>query len=675
MTSIFSAITAAGVVYDRSDFADPKLSGPTALTVTADGRVYGHLAAWGTPHIGMGGRVTPPKSPSGYKYFHQGVVNTRDGDLPVGKLTLGTGHAPVDGRTDAVAAAAHYDNTGTVAAAVRAGEDEHGIWLAGRIVPGTAPERIDELRMSGVSGDWRGVNGQMELVAALAVNVPGFPLPRTEQLVAGGQPTALVAAGVVAPSAPPTADELTAMVSSAAEKIVDERLAAHRRRDAVTGRMTALVASANADRRQRAVDRMTRALTAAGGRRVRSMEGAQRFGVSIGDLIPEAMLQAQKTAGDFAEAAGNDVAKFLDPSRGKEHKKPDPSGGERAKAHTEDKASMSKDPDKGPAKIVNKAEPVSDEPKQDGAPKSDDKAKKPESKPAEKAAEKPKAKSAPNDSAKADIAPASNVDAKPDNTQAKGNIPEKPESSPAAEKERSEKKAEAVTPQTVAPAPDSAGAGTAPDAGAAASYFPADYPPAESSYADQEVGSPIDTTAPARLADNGEKGGPMEEDELPAVGANGGALVDYADGMAIYTDGSVTDGTEWSAADSSMIENAAAARAMDMQARAAEDPTTIQTDVPPRTSGYGVYMEEDQSSLTGANGGALTEYNDGVASYDDGTSTNGVVWSQTAAPEADPILAPPPTADQTLTASAYRRAMRRIGLAATPTSWRAAPKA
>lgn len=196
----FTALTAAGARFALADFADPHLDGPTALTITADGRVYGHLAAWGTPHLGMGRNVTPPRSQSGYKFFHQGIVQTADGDLPVGKITLGTGHAPIGSGITADAAAAHYDNTGAVVAAVRAGEDQHGIWLAGRLLPGTAPDRVDQLRLAGVSGDWREVqprSGQLELVAALAVNVPGFPLPRTEELVAGGTPMALVAAGVV----------------------------------------------------------------------------------------------------------------------------------------------------------------------------------------------------------------------------------------------------------------------------------------------------------------------------------------------------------------------------------------------------------------------------------------------------------------------------------------------
>lgn len=64
MNAVLDAITAAGVVYDRSDFADPHLSGPTALTVTADGRVYGHLATRDVCHIGYGDRCVAAPSPA-----------------------------------------------------------------------------------------------------------------------------------------------------------------------------------------------------------------------------------------------------------------------------------------------------------------------------------------------------------------------------------------------------------------------------------------------------------------------------------------------------------------------------------------------------------------------------------------------------------------------------------
>jgi hypothetical protein len=50
-----------------------------------------------------------------------------------------------------------------------------------------------------LSGDWRRIGGNLELVAALAVNVPGFPVPRPRGLVASGSMQSLVAAGMLPP--------------------------------------------------------------------------------------------------------------------------------------------------------------------------------------------------------------------------------------------------------------------------------------------------------------------------------------------------------------------------------------------------------------------------------------------------------------------------------------------
>jgi hypothetical protein len=193
-----AVITAGGAPqYAAADFADPGFRAPTPLTVGDDGRVRGHLATWGTCHTSFPDVcVTPPRSQTGYAWFHVGEVITDAGPLPVGKVTLGTGHA--DSRAGARPAAAHYDDTGTCVAVVRAGEDDHGIWVAGHLVGDVTDEQIATLRRSPLSGDWRRVNGSLELVAALAVNVPGFPVPRAMAASgAAGQQLSLTAAGVV----------------------------------------------------------------------------------------------------------------------------------------------------------------------------------------------------------------------------------------------------------------------------------------------------------------------------------------------------------------------------------------------------------------------------------------------------------------------------------------------
>jgi hypothetical protein len=87
---------------------------------------------------------------------------------------------------------------------VRAGEDAHGIWVAGALTAQCDDRRVAELRRSPLSGDWRRIGNGLELVAALAVNVPGFPVPRSR--VAAGVPMSLVAAGWT-PSLHPRTDD------------------------------------------------------------------------------------------------------------------------------------------------------------------------------------------------------------------------------------------------------------------------------------------------------------------------------------------------------------------------------------------------------------------------------------------------------------------------------------
>lgn len=194
------ALTAAAIptAPPSAWFNDPALTGPTALVVEDDGRVYGHIAAWGTCHIGQIGKcVEPPTSASNYAYFRTGALQTAEGTtIAVGHLTMDTGHAGP--RDSANQAAAHYDNTGLVFADVAAGEDAYGIWVAGSLRPGITAEQVRVARSAPISGDWRTIRGSLELVGALAVNVPGFPVPRPKGLLASGGVRSLQASGVVA---------------------------------------------------------------------------------------------------------------------------------------------------------------------------------------------------------------------------------------------------------------------------------------------------------------------------------------------------------------------------------------------------------------------------------------------------------------------------------------------
>lgn len=183
-------------------FVDPELKMPTPVTVTREGRVFGHIAQWGVCHIGLGLSIgmddtctEAPHSPTNYAYYRTGVVDTDQGEIPVGNLTMGIGHAP--DKASARATIAHYDNINAVVADVVTGEDEHGIWFSGAMRPNLTDDQIRAFKGATLSGDWRTIGGELELVAALAVNVPGFGIPRLSLAASGGRQTALIAAGMV----------------------------------------------------------------------------------------------------------------------------------------------------------------------------------------------------------------------------------------------------------------------------------------------------------------------------------------------------------------------------------------------------------------------------------------------------------------------------------------------
>jgi len=198
-SAMFNFVSGEGELPPMSFFQNPELERITQLTVEDNGHVYGHLAEWGTCHIGIPGAcVTPPNSYSDYAYFHTGRIQTDGGEVAVGHLTMGIGHASLASDVTAAMATAHYDRDDATIADVVMGEDAHGIWFSGMIRPGVTEERVAQFKANGsLSGDWRYLHGALELIGAVAVNTPGYPIPRTELAASAGVQTALVAAGIV----------------------------------------------------------------------------------------------------------------------------------------------------------------------------------------------------------------------------------------------------------------------------------------------------------------------------------------------------------------------------------------------------------------------------------------------------------------------------------------------
>lgn len=172
--------SAAPLKPSRNVFFRPESDGPQPITITASGEVYGHLALWDSCHSGfLAECVRPPRSESGYIYFHVGEIETAEGEmLPVGKIVYSTDHASTS--VGMQAASRHYADTGAVGAFVRAVDGRLGPWMSGVLKSDLSPEGLRDLRANPLSGDWRPVNHRLELVAALAVPVPGFPVPRAQ---------------------------------------------------------------------------------------------------------------------------------------------------------------------------------------------------------------------------------------------------------------------------------------------------------------------------------------------------------------------------------------------------------------------------------------------------------------------------------------------------------------
>lgn len=181
----------------REHFENPRFTGPMGMTVTEDGRVYGHAALWGTCHTGFSGVCRTAPREGTHEYFLLGETLCADGSaVATGTITLGTGHAATDGSIQAYDVVRHYDHTGTAVADIATGEDEFGIWFSGSIRSNVSPVKLRTLRGSKLSGDWRKFGRSLRLVALLAVNVPGFPVPRVRASVSNGRQTSLVAAGI-----------------------------------------------------------------------------------------------------------------------------------------------------------------------------------------------------------------------------------------------------------------------------------------------------------------------------------------------------------------------------------------------------------------------------------------------------------------------------------------------
>lgn len=157
-------------------FRGEEARGAYPITVEADGRVHGYLADWKQWHLSSAGRVRAPRG-NGYSYFNASTVLTPDGPVATGPLVIGGDHAGVE--LPFAEAADYYASTSFAWADVHVSDDRHGIRVNGMVRPGVPAEVVHAGRASRLSGDWRRIKNRMELIAALSVNTPAFPVGRS----------------------------------------------------------------------------------------------------------------------------------------------------------------------------------------------------------------------------------------------------------------------------------------------------------------------------------------------------------------------------------------------------------------------------------------------------------------------------------------------------------------
>jgi hypothetical protein len=166
--------------FDEPD-VEPEIG---AITVTDEGRFFGYLAPKHVAHRAVKNkRLEVPTRNVDYGIWMNRVTIADDGKggftrIATGPITMDCGHAPMSNRVTGSARTKHYDNSCSVVATARVGENSRGVWIAGSLLPDVTPEQVRRMMALQLSGDWgphREKPGKRELVAALLVPVPGFP--------------------------------------------------------------------------------------------------------------------------------------------------------------------------------------------------------------------------------------------------------------------------------------------------------------------------------------------------------------------------------------------------------------------------------------------------------------------------------------------------------------------
>lgn len=180
--ALTAAFTPAPVHPSEDWFTKPPIGPKNKTVVTNEGRVYGWAAPPGCHRGAMSqGNVciTPGALGRTFAHFETGSTKTAEGTIiNTGSLVWDTTHA--DTSLKASFAKRHYEDTGVAFADVKVGYDGSqpggAIWFSGAMKPGTTEADWQKARQHPISIDARRVGPDLALIAALAVNTPGFPV-------------------------------------------------------------------------------------------------------------------------------------------------------------------------------------------------------------------------------------------------------------------------------------------------------------------------------------------------------------------------------------------------------------------------------------------------------------------------------------------------------------------
>lgn len=163
------------------------------------GRVAAYYFTWDQClEEGNGECWMPQRTKNNYQMFHQGTVETEEGEeVAVGTVGAGGGHPKLD--LDAKTANLVYGDTNQQRFVATLHEDEHGGYFTGAFVPTITEEQIAEVRRSPLSADFRwrtrapkdggGYFTGYDNIGPWLVTRPALPLARVAALTSASQDT------------------------------------------------------------------------------------------------------------------------------------------------------------------------------------------------------------------------------------------------------------------------------------------------------------------------------------------------------------------------------------------------------------------------------------------------------------------------------------------------------